>query len=234
MTPESQPMPSALGAPQSLSAAPASDAAMTSALASPLTPGLGAGLTPPSPRAEGDAAAKPAAVMRVPSPARAAEAEPTPAATGRTRRDLKAERAATAVMNPAIFLKAKQYLEDHALLLTKTMVERALKGDSTCLSWCMDKVWTRPEPTPPALDMPEFRSREDVTGFAATIMQAVAQGGLTLAQGTAYMELLAQYSQVLDMDELKQRLLQLEQTGRGGAGGVKRQKITLGAFEKPF
>ena len=135
-------------------------------------------------------------------------------------------------VHPAIFAKVRQYIEDHALALTKVMVERALKGDSQCLTWCMDHVWPKPETPTPPLAIPNLTNQEEAVAFGAAIFQALSQGGLTLEQAEGYMALLKDFTTVLEMDEFKKRLLSLEQNTRGG--GVKRQKITLGAFEKPF
>ncbi|AGW12157.1 hypothetical protein DGI_0223 [Megalodesulfovibrio gigas DSM 1382 = ATCC 19364] len=162
--------------------------------------------------------------------------------TGRSRREAKPEPSPEhrsipqQHVHPAIFAKVRQYLEDHALALTRVMVERALKGDSECLVWCLDHVWPRPETPAPPLEIPPLTTQEEAAAFGAAIFQALSQGGLTLEQADGYMALLKNYTALLEMDEFKKRLLSLEQSARGAGGGasVKRQKITLGAFDKPF
>ncbi|MCA1986942.1 MAG: hypothetical protein LDL27_10775 [Desulfovibrio sp.] len=161
---------------------------------------------------------------------------------GRSRREAKPDPTAPRPgipqqhVHPAIFAKVRQYLEEHALSLTKVMVERALKGDSRCLVWCLDHVWPSPETPAPPLEIPPLNTPEEVAAFGAAIFQALSQGGLTLEQANGYMALLKHYTELLEMDEFKKRLLSLEQSlrGAGSGGGVKRQKITLGAFDKPF
>lgn len=166
------------------------------------------------------------------------------ATSGRTRREAKGDPRGEASkerplmpqqsVHPAIFSKIRQYLEDHALALTKGMVERALKGDSQCLTWCMDRIWPTPGAAAASLEIPEFTSREEVASFGNAVLQALSQGGLTLEQANGYMDVLETYANILEMEDLKQRVVSLEQSARGSGSAAKRQKITLGAFEKPF
>ncbi|MEM8978160.1 MAG: hypothetical protein AAGD04_01630 [Pseudomonadota bacterium] len=59
-------------------------------------------------------------------------------------------------------------------------------------------------------DLPEMKEASDAEGAAASILSAVAAGGLTPAEGASVMALVDSYRRTLEVTELEQRISKLE------------------------
>ncbi len=131
-------------------------------------------------------------------------------------------------------------LEEHRTTLAETLITKARQGDMQALALCVERL------SPPAqhsgvpalatpFELPELDSPEAIREASQSILQAAARGELPLTQARELMALLETHWRITEGGELTQRLNALEQTGRfGGSPQAKRQRITLGAFEKPF
>jgi len=105
---------------------------------------------------------------------------------------------------------AQQLLDGEAEALTRKAVELALEGDTTALRLCLERVAPPRKDGPVQFDLPPMKSAEDVARAAGAVVEAVAQGELTPAEGAHVMALVDAYRRALETSELESRVAALE------------------------
>ncbi|MFW5734407.1 MAG: hypothetical protein ACOCWR_05055 [Oceanidesulfovibrio sp.] len=124
----------------------------------------------------------------------------------------------------------RQKLMEKAEELAEAVISKALEGDVQSLTLCIERVLAPAEEYRLHIDLPPLDTREHVLQASEAVVRAVSLGELDPHQARALHELIEAHWRILEGSEISHRLLQLEQRGPSS----KRQKITLGAFDKPF
>jgi hypothetical protein len=101
-------------------------------------------------------------------------------------------------------------LDGEADTLTRKAVELALEGDTTALRLCLERIVPPRKDAPVAFDLPAMQCAEDAAKAAGTVLQGVALGELTPAEGTHVMALIDAYRRILETTEIEQRIAALE------------------------
>lgn len=111
-------------------------------------------------------------------------------------------------------------LEPHTAKLVRKAVTLAMKGDTTALRICIDRL------------MPPLRAKDapmHLSGFDGTIaqqgqrvVQALATGEISPDEASAVMQALSAQARIVEVDELEQRVKRLEesQAAQGKAHGT--------------
>lgn len=101
-------------------------------------------------------------------------------------------------------------LEGEAEALTRKAVETALAGDTAALRLCLERITPLRRDAPVAFDLPRMETARDAATAAGAVLEAVAEGELTPAEGAHIMGLVETYRRTLETTELETRVMALE------------------------
>ena len=101
-------------------------------------------------------------------------------------------------------------LEGEAEALSRKAVEMALAGDSVALRLCLDRLAPPRKDSPVQFPLPRMTTAHDAAQAAGAVLEAVAGGDLTPAEGSQVMALVDSYRRALEVTELEARLAALE------------------------
>lgn len=108
-------------------------------------------------------------------------------------------------------LAAEKLLDGEAEALTRKCIEVALKGDTTALRLCLERVAPPRKERTVTFELPEVVGVADVPTALASLIGAVATGVLTPGEGRSTSDLLGQYRQAIEIVELERRITALEE-----------------------
>ncbi len=108
-------------------------------------------------------------------------------------------------------LLALQLLEGEAEALARTVIERALKGDSSALRLCLERLIPIRKDRVIELDLPPITSPQELGAGFTALVAAVTKGEMTPDEAQGVAALFEQYRKVLETGELEQRVTQLEE-----------------------
>jgi hypothetical protein len=115
---------------------------------------------------------------------------------------------------PGIFNKTTravmQILGEHAEELARQAVARALEGDTAALRLVMERVCPAAKDAPVQFTLPAMRTARDAAQAAGAVLEAVADGTLTLGEGQAIMGLVEGFRRALEASELAGHIEALE------------------------
>ncbi|MEO0894210.1 MAG: DUF5681 domain-containing protein [Pseudomonadota bacterium] len=101
-------------------------------------------------------------------------------------------------------------LEGQAEELTQSAIDAALSGDTVALRLCLERIAPARKDTPVQFDLPPMSSPDDAAMAAQSVLQAVAEGNVTLLEGATLMGLIDSYRRTLELTEIEQRISALE------------------------
>ena len=101
-------------------------------------------------------------------------------------------------------------LDGQAEALTQKAVDMALEGDTTALRLCLEWIAPARKDGPIFVSLPPIKSAAGAAEAAAAIVNEVAAGEITPAEGAAVMSLLDQYRRTLEASDFEERLQALE------------------------
>lgn len=94
--------------------------------------------------------------------------------------------------------------------LTEAAIDAALNGDTGAMRLCLERICPAQKDAPVEFDIPRMNNAADAAKAAGAIVEAVAQGTLTPAEGSHVMGLVDSYRRTLEATEIEQRLTALE------------------------
>jgi len=106
---------------------------------------------------------------------------------------------------------AEALLDREAEALGRKAIEMALRGDSTALRLCLERLVPPRKDSPVQFDMPNIANAKDAGEAAKAVLSAVATGDLTPAEAGSVMAIIERYSRVTEVAEFEARLDVLEQ-----------------------
>lgn len=107
-------------------------------------------------------------------------------------------------------IAALELLEGEAEKLTRKAVGLALKGDTTALKLCIDRLVPPCRERPLAVKLPIILTADDLPKLTAALLKAVGKGELTPGEATALSSLVTAHARSLEIMELDKRLTALE------------------------
>lgn len=105
---------------------------------------------------------------------------------------------------------ALDLLDGESEALTRRAVELALDGDTTALRLCMERLVPPRRHLPISIRLPEMKSAADAADVCSTVLNAVADGEVTPADGARVMHLVETYRRTLEATDFERRLKALE------------------------
>ena len=102
-------------------------------------------------------------------------------------------------------------LDGEAEQITRKAVQLALKGDSTALRLCIERLIPPARDRKVKINLPSVTSAREMPGAIGTVITAVAHGRLTPTEGQAFSALLEFHRRALETADLEIRLEAVEQ-----------------------
>jgi hypothetical protein len=107
-------------------------------------------------------------------------------------------------------LAMEALLDGEVESLTRKAVEMALKGDTTVLRLCLDRIAPARRDRPVTFDLPELRTAGDAVKAASAILDAVSAGHVTPGEAAELGKLVEAFARTLEIAELEGRISRLE------------------------
>ena len=107
-------------------------------------------------------------------------------------------------------LAAEALLDGEAETLTRKAVDLALEGDATALRLCLERIAPRRKDAPVTFEIPPMETADDAVKAVSAIVQAVAGGEITPAEGSIVAGLIENFRKVLEMQDMERRIIELE------------------------
>jgi hypothetical protein len=111
--------------------------------------------------------------------------------------------------NKATLLR-ETLLEPEAQQLIQILIEKATQGDMQALRICIDRLLPLRRDQPVAFDLPEIATAADAPKVAAAVVQACADGIISLSEAEAFMGLIKAQLDIYEKTELAARVTALE------------------------
>jgi hypothetical protein len=107
-------------------------------------------------------------------------------------------------------LAIQALLDGEGEALTRKAVDMALKGDTTALRLCLERIAPPRKDGPVRFELPPMESAASASAAMGAILAGVASGDLTPGEGSAIAGLVEGYRKALETTELETRLKALE------------------------
>ena len=112
-----------------------------------------------------------------------------------------------------ITLAAQALLEGEAEVLTRKVVELAKEGNPMALRFCLERLLPPRKDRPINFTLPKIKGAEDLAKTLGAILEAVAKGEITPAEGQILAGILEAYRKGLQISDHEDRITALENRG---------------------
>lgn len=99
---------------------------------------------------------------------------------------------------------------DSAQALLQTVIKKALDGDMLAARILLDRAWPVRKGRPVTFTLPPTETAADVVQSLARLLEAVADGQLTLEEGQALASIIESQRKAIETTELDARITELE------------------------
>lgn len=103
-------------------------------------------------------------------------------------------------------------MDGEAEAITRKAIELALKGDTTALRLCLERILPPRKSRPVNIVLPEVKTAEGVAEAQAAVVQAVSDGELTPEEGTTITNILEARRKAIETQDHENRIAALEAT----------------------
>lgn len=113
---------------------------------------------------------------------------------------------------------AQALLDGEVEALTRKAVEKALEGDTAALRLCLERICPpmKERPLQTALKLPATITTQNAPQVFATILKAVASGGICPGEGESLQRMVQLYLNAVEYTDLTRRIEDLEAWKKGG------------------
>lgn len=113
-------------------------------------------------------------------------------------------------------LAVENLLENEAKRLTRKAIELAIKGDTTAMRLCLERIAPPRKDSAVSFDLPLMKNARGAAEAAQAVLRAVSDGDITPLEGAAVMNLIEGYRRVLELSEYEGRINALERAVEAG------------------
>jgi len=110
--------------------------------------------------------------------------------------------------------KMKELLEKYSESILQKCMSMALKGDRVALKLCVERLFPARPDGYIQMPLPRTQTLQDVADGNQLVLQAIARGRITPADGEALSRILEDRRRVLESVEWEARIEALEQSGK--------------------
>lgn len=107
-------------------------------------------------------------------------------------------------------LAVEALLEGEAEALTRKAVELALKGDTTALRLCLERLAPPSKERPLNVSLPSISGPEDLPLALAALLDSVGRGEVTASEAERVSRIFSSYAQAVEARDFEARLSALE------------------------
>jgi len=105
---------------------------------------------------------------------------------------------------------AERLLDGEAEVMVRMIIEKAKKGDSFALRFCLDRIVPPRRDRPVNFSIPDLKSAGDAGKAMAAITSGVASGELTPNEAAELSRVIEAYVKAIETSEIERRLKALE------------------------
>ena len=120
---------------------------------------------------------------------------------------------------------AEQLFAGEAEALTRKAIELALKGDTTALKLCLERVVPPQRDRTVTFDLRPTETVADASKAISDVLKAVSEGCLTPAEAEVICQILQMKGHIMSNALLEERLLRLEVMHENGVAGTRDQMM---------
>ena len=107
-------------------------------------------------------------------------------------------------------LAVEALLEGEHEKLTRTVIDKALEGDTVALRLCLDRIAPPRKNAPVTFQMPKVKTVGDAVDASAAVLEAVAEGEISPDEAGRVMALLTAHKNLLEAGDILARVEALE------------------------
>ena len=101
-------------------------------------------------------------------------------------------------------------LEGEAEAVTRKVIERALDGDTAAQKLILERIAPPKKDAPVTFDMPALDGAEALVNASRAVLEGVASGQLSPAEGKTIADLIETHARVVELNDFEVRLQRLE------------------------
>jgi hypothetical protein len=109
-------------------------------------------------------------------------------------------------------------LDSHAEALTKKCLVLAFQGNPTAMRLCMERLMPARRQRTLQFKLPSLKTIDNVAAASEAVVNGVARGRLTPAEGQAFSGMLEGRRRTIETEELAQRIRALEELNKASTG----------------
>ncbi|NDB68535.1 MAG: hypothetical protein EB015_11150 [Methylocystaceae bacterium] len=109
---------------------------------------------------------------------------------------------------------AEQMIDAEGELIVRTAIEMAKSGDAAALKIVMDRLLPPRRDRHVSITLPEIKSSLDAAAAMAGVINEVSSANITLSEAEAVSKLIGDYSKILEISQLEERINALEKAGK--------------------
>ena len=121
-------------------------------------------------------------------------------------------------------LLLQELLDEYGKVVVQRVIKKAADGDRTAMKLVFERVLPVMQENRMEMDLPELRNAADLTMASAALIQALANGEVTVEQSRAMAELLQCHRNLFVSGEIERRVAALER-GRSPSGAAPALQI---------
>ena len=105
---------------------------------------------------------------------------------------------------------AQELLDNYSSALISKCIQKAIQGDSACMRLCIERIVPILREKPVHIKLPKVTDSRTATVASENVIEAAAQGKLTLAEGEAILRMLEKRMKMIELEECMDRIHALE------------------------
>jgi hypothetical protein len=113
-------------------------------------------------------------------------------------------------LNKATIL-AQELIDNEGELIVRKALELAKSGDGAALRIVMDRLIPPRRDRHVTIKLPEISNATDAASAMAAVINEVASGSITAAEAEGLTKLIGDYSKILEVSQIEERLKRLEE-----------------------
>lgn len=104
----------------------------------------------------------------------------------------------------------REMVEGHGAEIMHTAIEKARRGDPTCIKILLDRILPKAHDRSIQLELPELNNPSDAKKALESVLQAVSNGDISPSEGQAVSHLIEDYCRISQYERIEARVNDIE------------------------
>jgi len=100
--------------------------------------------------------------------------------------------------------------DGHAADIMHTAIEKARRGDPTCIKILLDRLLPKAHDRPIQLELPELNNVSDAKKALESVLASVSTGDISPSEGQAVSHLIEDYCRISQYEKIESRMNEIE------------------------